>query len=103
MERTSTSTKPDISSLAFWDVDFEKINFQKNSLFVMEKVLNYAPWDDIIKLIKYYGEDRIRKEIVNSTYLSKEVLNFVCFYFRLSPDDFICCNTRRSQNPLWHY
>lgn len=103
METTSKSTKPDISSLAFWDVDFEKINFQKNSLFVMEKVLNYGPWDDIINLIKYYGEERIRQEIVNSTYLSKEVLNFVCFYFRLSPDDFTCYKERQSQNPLWIY
>lgn len=95
--------KPDISSLAFWDVDFEKINFQKNSLFVMEKVLNFGPWDDIIKLIRYYGEDRIREEIVKSAYLSSRVLNFVCFYFHLSPDDFQCFKHRQSQNPHWDY
>ncbi len=69
----------------------------------MEKVLNYGIWDDIIGLIKYYGEERIRREIVNSAYLSKEVLNFVCFYFRLMPDDFKCYKFRQLQNPHWNY
>lgn len=68
MQQTNSPIKPDISSLAFWDVDFEKINFEKNSLFVMEKVLNYGLWNDIIELIKFYGEDRIRRKIVNATY-----------------------------------
>jgi len=103
MQQTNSTIKPDISSLAFWDVDFEKINFEKNSLFVMEKVLNYGLWNDIIELIKFYGEDRIRREIVNATYLSKEVLNFVCFYFRLSPDDFKCYKSRQLQSPHWNY
>ena len=34
--------KPDISQKAFWDVRFSEIDFEKNSLHVMEKVFNYG-------------------------------------------------------------
>jgi hypothetical protein len=94
---------PRFSKVAFWDVDYNSIDFEKSSLFVMEKVLNYGLWDDFIALIKYYGEARIRSEITATAYLSKEVMNFVCFYFRLHPDEFQCYKRRQLQNPLWDY
>ncbi len=34
--------KPNISQKAFWDVRFSEIDFEKNSLHVMEKVFNYG-------------------------------------------------------------
>lgn len=95
--------KPRISKNAFWDVDFEQIDFETKSLFVMEKVLNYGLWTDIVELIKFYGEQRIKDEIVKAPYLYKEVLNFICFYFNLSPKDFQCYNQRQSNNQLWNY
>jgi len=46
--------KPDISQKAFWDVRFDKIDFEKNSLQVMEKVFNYGNWNDQIAIMKFY-------------------------------------------------
>ena len=95
--------RPSISSTAFWDVDFAKIDFQQRDLFVMEKVANYGTWQDFIALVKFYGVDRFKHEIVKSAYLKKEVLNFICIVFELDPESFTCYKRRQSQNLPWTY
>ena len=94
---------PDISSTAFWDVDFNKIDFEKRGLFVMEKVANYGTWQDFVNLVKFYGVDRFKREIIHSAYLKKDVLNFLCVIFDLKPEDFVCYTRRQSQNLPWTY
>jgi hypothetical protein len=58
--------KPDISYRAFWDVRFSDIDFEENSTHVMEKVFNYGTWKDEVTIMRFYGLQRIRKEIVNA-------------------------------------
>ncbi len=92
-----------ISKKAFWDVSFEKIDFEKSSLFVMQKVFNSGDWDDKVKVMKYYGHDRIRREIINASYLRKPVLSFLCVVLGLDQNDF-SFHIRMQTNPLpWPY
>lgn len=94
---------PSISKKAFWDVSFEDVDFQKSSLFVMEKVFNYGTWNDQVAIMKYYSLPRIRQEIVKSTYLRKPVLSFLCTILHLQKTDFKCYN-QMQLNPLpWNY
>ena len=95
--------RPDITPTAFWDVDFDTIDFEKCDLFVMEKVVNYGTWQDFINLVKFYGIDRFKSEIVKSAYLKKDVINFLCVIFDLEPTDFVCYTRRQSQNLPWTY
>ena len=94
--------RPLISATAFWDVDFDKIDFEKRSLFVMEKVANYGTWADFITMVRFYGADRFRQEITKAANLKKDVLNFLCVVFDLSPQDFTCYIRRQSQNLPWN-
>ncbi|HSV12279.1 MAG TPA: hypothetical protein VLI68_15985 [Hanamia sp.] len=57
---------PDISHKAFWDVRFSDIDFEKHSLYVTEKIFNYGTWKDQVAIMKFYGLQQIRKEIVNA-------------------------------------
>ncbi len=94
---------PNLSKTAFWDVDFSKIDFEENASFVLEKVFNYGLWTDQIAVVKYYGEDRIKKEVIKGAYFKKKVLSFLCVIFDLQPSDFKCY-TRRQSLPLhWNY
>ena len=95
--------RPDITSTAFWDVDFSTIDFEKRDLFVMEKVVNYGTWSDFLNLIKYYGVDRFKQKIVEAAYLKKDVINFLCVVFELKIEDFTCYTRRQSQNLPWTY
>lgn len=94
---------PGISHKAFWDVRFSEIDFEKHSLYVMEKVFNYGTWADQVAIMKFYGLNRIRKEIVNAGYLRKPVLSFLCVILHLQKKDFTCY-TKMQFHPLpWSY
>lgn len=90
-----------ISRLPFWDVDIDSIDVEQDSLFVLEKVFNYAPWADYRAVFAYYGQERIRNEIVRAAYLKKDVLNFLCLILNLQPADFSCYTKTQSLPQLW--
>lgn len=94
---------PSISKKAFWDVAFEDLDFEKSSVYVMEKVFNYGTWTDQVEIMRYYGLPRIRKEIVKASFLRKPVLSFLCVILHLNKTDFACYR-RMQSNPLpWNY
>ncbi|MDP1810447.1 MAG: hypothetical protein Q8K66_03490 [Sediminibacterium sp.] len=99
----SSMLPPSISKKAFWDISFDELDFEKSSLYVMEKVFNYGSWNDQVAILKYYSLPRIRQEIVQAAYLRKPVLSFLCTILELQKTDFSCYNKMRL-NPLpWHY
>jgi hypothetical protein len=92
-----------LSKKAFWDTSFEDLEFEKSSLYVMEKVFNYGTWNDQVAIMKYYGLSRIRQEIVQASYLRKPVLSFLCTILQIPKTDFSCYN-KMQLNPLpWNY
>ncbi len=94
---------PAISKKAFWDIDFSKLDFEKSSLYTMEKVFNYGSWSDQVEIMRYYGLPRIRNEIINAGYLRMPVLSFLCTILRLQKTDFTCYK-RMLLNPIpWNY
>ena len=95
--------KPNISKRVFWDVDFESLSYEKDRLFIIDKVMNFGLWDDFVALMRFYGKDVVKKDVVRLPYLKKDVLNFLCFYLDLKPTDFECYTRRQSQEPHWTY
>ncbi len=95
--------KPDISQKAFWDVRFTDIDFEKNSLYVMEKVFNSGTWNDQVAIMKFYGLPRIRNEIVNAGYLRRSALSFLCVILDLEKNEFTCYNKMQSHPLPWNY
>ena len=94
---------PNLSKTAFWDMDFDKLDFEKNAVFIMEKVFNYGLWDDQLAIVRYYGEERIKKEVVKGAYYKKKVFRFLCVIFDLQPSDFTCYIRRQSLPLHWNY
>ncbi len=96
-------TIPSISRKAFWDVAFNELDFEKSSLYIMEKVFNYGDWNDQVEIMRYYGLPRIGKEIINAGYLRKPVLSFLCTILHLQKTDFTCYQ-KMQLNPIpWNY
>ncbi len=95
--------RPNIAKRLFWDVRVENLDFETDRLYVIDRVMNYGGWNDFLEVLRFYGEEIIRSEIVRSSYLKKDVLNFVCFYFDLKPEDFKCYNRRQSHRKLWDF
>jgi hypothetical protein len=92
-----------LSKKAFWDVPFEKIDFDKQSRFVIEKVFNYGSWNDQLAIMRYYGLDTIKKEVVQVPYFRKPVLAFLSSYFNLPKSAFKCYTKKQSLMQPWPY
>jgi hypothetical protein len=93
---------PNLSKTAFWDVNFDGLDAEKDAGFIMEKVFNYGNWDDNLTIIKYYGKQRIRQEVIKGAYFKKKVLSFLCTVFDLQPTDFTCYIRRQSHQVPWN-
>jgi hypothetical protein len=89
-----------ITKTAFWDVDVSKIDMERDSLFVMEKVFNYGLWADIKSVLAYYGIDRIKKEITQARYLKKTALSFLCLVTGLREQDFSTITRRKARKGI---
>lgn len=94
---------PNLSKTAFWDVNFDSLDPEQNAVFIMEKVFNYGLWSDQLAVIKYYGEERVKREIVKGAYYKKKVFRFLCAIFDLQPEDFTCYIRRQSLPLHWDY
>jgi hypothetical protein len=101
--KENTQAKPNISKIAFWDVNFDNIDFEENSLFVMDKVFNYGIWTDIIEVFRFYGLERVKKEIVQAPYFKKTTLSFLCVILNLEEKDFVSYQRRQARKPIWNY
>lgn len=101
MTATSQIQFTGISKLPFWDVDYSSLDIERDCLFILEKVFNYGLWADYRVAFSVYGQARIRHEIVQASYLKKEVLSFLCLVLNLKPIDFKCFTKTQSLLPLW--
>lgn len=97
------NSKPNISKTAFWDVDFEKIDYEKESIWVIGKVFNDGLWEDVMELFHFYGSKKIKEEIVQVPYLEKKVLNFWSSFFHIKENEFKCYVRKQSATVPWDY
>lgn len=97
------ASKPILSKQAFWDVDMDKIDYQKNARFVVEKVIERGKHDDFIALLKFYGFERVKTLALNALWLSDISINFCCTLFKVKPTDFKCYEKKLLNRRHWNF
>jgi hypothetical protein len=103
LRKSMHHNKHSISPKAFWDIAFEALDFEKYSLYVMEKVFNYGSWQDQIAVLKYYGTERVKNEIIHAKYLRKPALSYLCAVLDLQQENFTCYKRMQLQPQPWLY
>ncbi|MFH2143332.1 MAG: hypothetical protein ABIJ97_12985 [Bacteroidota bacterium] len=93
----------DLNISLFWDVEYENVDYDKYSQFIINRVLLRGDIKDWQEIKSYYGVERIKKEIVQMKYLDERTLNFCSMYFNISKTEFKCYNTPQSTKELWNY
>lgn len=56
-----------VRSSLFWDVDFDKLNIEKNNRFIIQRILERGNESEIGELIKLYGKAIIKTELSKIT------------------------------------
>ncbi|MBU0488402.1 MAG: NYN domain-containing protein [Bacteroidetes bacterium] len=92
-----------LSKALFWDTEYDKIDFEKNARSVIERVISRGTLDDWFAIKKYYGDERLKQEIIEIRYLDKITLNFCSKYFQLPKTSFRCFTINQSPRQLWNF
>lgn len=78
------------NSAVFWDVDVKKIDFDKQSDFVIARILEHGHLGDVKWLLRKYTPGKIKKAICQARDLSEKTANFWAMYFKIPRDKILC-------------
>lgn len=95
--------KPVLNKALFWDTDYDSIDYKKHARFVIERVITRGNWKDWQELKRFYGLEKIKKEVINIRYLNKLTFNFCQTFFNIPKEKFRCYNTETFIQQLWSY
>ena len=89
----------------FWDLDAEKLDIEKNSRQIIERILEWGDLEQVHWMLKTYSREEIVEATKNSRQLSKKSANFWADYYGISKNE-VKCLTRllqKEQKVLWPY
>ncbi len=95
--------KPNLTRTAFWEVDWYTLDFQADSLLVMNKVFSCGSWTDMLEVLRFYGIDRVRCEVVQAAYFKRTALSFLCLILDLHESDFTAYQHRQTRQSVWNH
>ena len=79
----------------FWDVEREKIDFNKNKKWLIHRVLEYGLLKDWVLISEYYGIKEIAQTAINFKDLDKKSISFISVLSEIPKEKFLCYNTRQ--------
>jgi len=95
------SVKPVFDSRIFWDVDFDKIDYDAKARFVIERVFERGDVKDIRNCRRYYGDEKVSEVLLNAKFLPEVTMYLASAVINRPVNEFRCYTLRRL-NPT-HY
>jgi len=95
--------KPVFHRRIFWDVDFEKLDYNKRADFIIERVFERGDVDDIRQCRRYYGDVRIAEALTNAKWLMKETVYLAMAILKNELTDYKCYRLAQLNPQHWTY
>ena len=99
----SEKPKPIFHHRIFWDVDFEKIDYDSKASFVIERVFERGDVDDIRNCRRYYGDEKVADVLRNATFLPETRMYLASAVIQKPITDFRCYKLRQLNPGLYPY
>ena len=80
----------------FWDVDFDKLDYDAKASFVIERVFERGDVEDIRNCRRYYGDELVVHTLLHAKFLPLATLHFVSAIFDKPLEAFRCFTLRQS-------
>mgnify|MGYP006943673440 CR=1 FL=1 len=74
----------------FWNVDFSKLDFKKDSFFIINRILEYGDDKALRWLFKNASKKQIKEVVLNSRELTAKSANFWGLMFNLDRNKILC-------------
>jgi hypothetical protein len=85
-----------LSKRLFWDID-------TNCCLIIERVFSMGELSDIKELIRFYGLQTIKKEVVNAGNFDNKTLAWLSIFLNIPKTKFKCYIKRQSNQVHWNY
>ena len=95
--------KPVFDRRIFWDVDFDKIDYDAKANFVIERVFERGDVPDIRNCRRYYGDEKISKALLNAKYLPLHIIYLASAVINKPIEEFRCYKLRQLNPELFPY
>lgn len=92
-----------LTKAIFWDTNYNHIDWDKRSRYVIGKVLNYGTIEDWNTIKAYYGKERLKEEVIQIRDLDPKAMYFSSTIFNIPIQDFKCYTWRQSTPTPWSY
>jgi hypothetical protein len=92
---------PRFSRYLFWDVNRKGFDFEKNRLFMIERVCSRGLEKDWRELLRYYGWETVKKEVTRIGWLDDKTLSYLGCVFEIPVEKFKCYKNKRSRKNYW--
>ena len=99
----AAKNKPVFDKRIFWDVDFEKLDYDGKVSFIIERVFERGDVDDIRQCRRYYGDEKIRSALLNAKYLSLGRIYLASAIIEEPLNAFRCYKLRQLNPGLYPY
>ena len=63
--------KPVFNRRIFWDVNFDTLDYDGKSSFIIERVFERGDVDDIRQCRRYYGDEQLCNTLTNARWISR--------------------------------
>lgn len=87
----------------FWDVDFDRIDYDAKATFVIERVFERGDVEDIRQCRRYYGDEKVIDALLRAKFLPLHTTHFVSALFERPIEQFRCYMLRQSDPGLFPY
>lgn len=98
-----TKPNPIFNKSLFWDINFEDIDYEANSIFVIERVFERGDVEDIRQCRRYYGDTIIKDTFLNSKYIIQNRLHLISTIIDQPIQNFKCYKLQQSNPELFPY
>jgi len=86
----------------FWDVDADKLDIDKYSAFVLQRVLEYGLWTDWVQIRSYYSMETIKDIAMNIRTLDPKTLSYIALYTNTDKKAYRCYKLAQLHPTLWN-
>jgi hypothetical protein len=95
--------KPVFEKRIFWDVNFEKLDYDAKANFVIERVFERGDVQDIRNCRRYYGDEKVTEALLNAKFLPLHRMYLASAVIDKPIQEFRCYTLRQSMGDLLPY
>lgn len=100
---STPSNIPVFNKRIFWDVNFDKLDYDGKANFIIERVFERGDVPDIRNCRRYYGDEKISQALLKAKYLPERRLHLASAVIDKPVTEFRCYTLKRSNPGLTPY